>query len=109
MAFPNEEDRNLFSKYYTPIVEIKDYKVLNDLQPFYDKPIKNKEQTYKAITELFNNDDYTTGNSLTYKYFCNTYKLIAIDLSKQNSDFENQQFNFVGKLEQDAKIFFITE
>ena len=34
LAFPNEEDRNSFSKYYTPTVEIKDYNVLIDLQPF---------------------------------------------------------------------------
>ena len=69
---------------------LKDY-VLLDLQPFHDIPIKNKEQTYKAITELFNHDNYTTGNSLTCEYFCNHYKLIAIDLRKQNSGFKNQQ------------------
>ena len=109
LAFPNEEDRSYFSKYYTPTVEIKDYNVLIDLQPFYDIPIKNKEQTYKAITELFNHDSYTTRNSLTYDYFCNHYKLSANDLSKQNSEFKNQQINFFGKLEQNATIFFITE
>ena len=76
MAFPNEEDRSSFSKYYTPTVEIKDYNVLIDLQPFHDE------------------------------YFCNHYKLIAIDLSKQNSDFKKQQIDFVGKLEQNATIFF---
>ena len=92
-----------------PTVEIKDYNVLIDLQPFYDIPIKNKEQTYKAITELFNHDNYTTGNSLTYEYFSKHYKLIAIDLSKQNSELKNQQINFVGKLEKNATIFFITE
>ena len=84
LAFPNKEDRSSFSKYYTPTVEIKDYHALTDLQPSYDVPIKNKEQTYKAITELINHDNYTTGDSLTYEYFCNHYKLIAIDLSKQN-------------------------
>ena len=109
MAFPNEEDRSSFSKYFTPSVEIKDYNVLTDLQPFYDIPIKNKEQTYKAISELYYHDNYATGNSLTYEYFCKHYKLIAIDLSKQNSGFNNQQINFVGKLEQNATIFFITE
>ena len=109
LAFPNEEDRSSFSKYYLPNVEIKDYNVLIDLQFFYEMPIKNKDQTYKAITELINHDNYTTGISLDYEYFCNHYKLIAIDLSKQNSDFENQQINFVGKLEQNATILFITE
>ena len=109
LAFPNEEDRSSFSKYYIPTIEIKDYNVLIDLQPFYDLPIKNKEQTYKAITELINHDNHITGNSLTYEYFCNHYKLIAIDLSRQNSEFKNQQINFVGKLEQNATIFFIIE
>ena len=84
LAFPNKEHRSSFSKYFTPTVEIKDYNVLIDLQPFYDIPIKNKEQTYKAITELINHDNYTTGSFLTYEHFCNTYKLIAIDLSKKN-------------------------
>ena len=109
LAFPNEEDRTSFSKYYTPSIEIKGYNVLIDLQPFYDIPIKNKEETYKNIVELFNRDDYTTRNSLDYEYFCKNYKQIAIDLRKQNSDFKNQQINFIGKLEQNAAIFFIIE
>ena len=53
--------------------------------------------------------NYTTANSLTFEYFCKHYKLIAIDLSKQNSNFKNQQINFIGKLKQNATIFFITE
>ena len=110
LVFPNEEDRSSFSRYYMPTAEIEDYNVLIDLQPFYDIPMKNKEQTYKAITELFNHDNYTTGNSLTYEYFCifNIF-YVTIDLSKQNLEFENQQINFVGKFEQNATIFFITE
>ena len=56
LAFPNEEDRRYFSKYYTPTVEIKDYNVIIDGEPFYEIPIKNKEETYKAITELIRND-----------------------------------------------------
>ena len=100
MAFPNQEDRSSFSKYYN---------VLIDLQPLYDIPIKNKEQTYKAITELMNHANYTTGDSLTYEYFCKHSKLMAINLSKQNSDFKNAQINFIGKLEQNATIFFIIE
>ena len=74
LTFPNEEDRSSFSKYYTPIFELKDYNFLIDLKPFYDIPIKNKKQTYKAITELIVHDVYTTGNSLTYEYFCK-YKI----------------------------------
>ena len=49
LAFPNEESRGSFSKYFLPNVEIKDYNVLIDLQPFYDIPIKIKEKTYKKL------------------------------------------------------------
>ena len=51
LAFEDEEDRTSYFKYYTPTDEIKDYNVLIDQQPFYEIPIKNKEETYKAITE----------------------------------------------------------
>ena len=82
LAFPNEEDRRSFSKYYTPTVEIKDYNVIIDGEPFYEIPIKNKEETFKAITELIRSDLVRTCNEFNFDYFCKHYKLIAIDLSK---------------------------
>ena len=59
------------------------------------------------------NNDYTTGNVLDYEYFSKHYKLIAIDLSKQN-ELENpdlkQQIDFIGRLDEDnATILFIIE
>ena len=88
LAFPSEKDRNSFSEYYTPTVEIKDYYViLNGTEPFYEIPIRNKEETYKEITELIRNGIFRKGNEINYEYFCNYYKLIAIDLSRQKSDF----------------------
>ena len=49
---------------------------------------------------------------MDYEYFSTHYKLIAIDLSKQteleNSDVK-QQINFIGRLEQNATIFFVIE
>ena len=109
MAFPNEEDRRSFSKYYAPTVEIKDYNVIIDGEPFYKIPIKNKEETYKTITELIRNDLLRTGNEFNFDYFSEHDKLIAIDLSKQKSDLKNQRINFIGRLEQNATIFFIVE
>ena len=100
---------DLFSKYYTPTVEIKDYNVIIDGEPFYEIQLKNKEENYKAITELMRSDLVRTGNEFNYDYFSEHYKLIALDLSKQKSDLKNQQINFIDKLEQDATIFFITE
>ena len=54
-GFPNEEDRRSFSKYYIPSVEVKSRNVIIDGEPFYQIPIKNEEETYKAITELITN------------------------------------------------------
>ena len=42
LAFLNEEDRRLFSKYYTTTVEIKDYNVIIDGEPFYEIPMKKR-------------------------------------------------------------------
>ena len=109
LVFPNEEDRRSFAKYYTPTVETKNYNVIIYGEPFHEIPIKNKEETYKAITELIRNDLLRTGNELNFDYFCEHYKLIATGLSKQKSDLKNQQINFIGKLEQNATVFFIIE
>ena len=93
-------------------MEIKDFNVLIDGKPFFEIPVKNKEEAYEAIIEMSKNNDYTTGNLLDYEYFKDHYKLIAIDLSKQteleNTDLK-QQINFIGRLEEDATIFFIIE
>ena len=109
LAFPNEEDIRSFSKFYTPTVEIKDNNVVLDGEPFYEIPLKNKEETYKAITELFRSDLVRTGNKFNFEYFCEHYKLFDIDLSEQKSGLKNQQINFIGRLEQNATIFFTVE
>ena len=70
-------------------------------------PVKNEEETCEKIIEMSNNNDYTTGNLLDFK---ESYKLIAIDLSKKTKLKDPQQINFIGKLEnQDhgATMFFI--
>ena len=50
---------------------------------------------------------------LDYDYFKNYYKLIAIDLSKQQVLQENedliQQINFIGRLTEEANVFIIIE
>ena len=108
LCFENEQDRSSFPKYYTPVIEIKDHSVLIDQKPFFEIPIKNKEESYEAIVTMFN-DDYATGNLLDYEYLSTHYKLIAIDLSKQDIDLNKQQINFIGRLEQNATIFFVIE
>ena len=73
----------LFSHYYVPNIEIKDFNVLIDGKSFFDLPVKNEEEAYEKIIEMSNNNDYTAGNLLDFAYFKQNYKLIAIDLSKQ--------------------------
>ena len=92
---------------------IKDYNLIIDKLSFFDLPIKNEEEAYEKIIDIGKNDEYTTGNLLDYDYFKKYYKLIAIDLSKQQVLQENedliQQINFVGRLEEASNIFVIID
>ena len=92
---------------------IKDYNVIIDKLAFFDSPIKTEEEAYEKIIDISKNNEYTTGNLLDYDYFKKYYKLIAIDLSKQQVLQENedliQQINFIGRLEAAANIFTIIE
>ena len=113
LPFENENDLTSFSKYYVPRVEIKDFNVLTDGEPFFEIPVKNKEEAYEQIIEMSKNNDYTTDNLLDYEYFKDHYQFIAIDLSKQ-IELENfclkQHINFIGRLEENnAIMFFIIE
>ena len=74
LSYENEDDRTSFSKCYVPKVEIKDFNVLTDGKPFFEIPVKNKEEAYEQIIEMSKNNDYTTGNLLDYEYFKNHYK-----------------------------------
>ena len=92
------DNRDSFSHYYVPNVEIKDFNVLIDGKSFFDLPVKNEEEAYEKIIEMSNNNDYTTGNLLDFAYFKENYRLIAIDLSKQTKLKDPQQISFTGKI-----------
>ena len=83
-------DRQSFSRFYLPNVTVKDYNVIIDKLAFFDLPIKTGEETYEKIIDISRNNEYTTGNLLDYDYFKKYYKLIAIDLSKQQVLQENE-------------------
>ena len=106
----NTDNRDSFSHYYLPNVEIKDFNVLIDRKSFFDLPVKNEEEIYEKIIEMSNNNDYTTGNLLDFACFKENYKLIATDLSKQTKLKDLQRINFIGKLDKDnrATMFFHT-
>ena len=113
LAYQIADDRQSFSRFYLPRVMIKDYNVITDKLAFFDLPIKTEEEAYEKIIDISRNNEYTTGNLLDYDYFKKYYKLIPIDLSKQQLLQENedliQQINFIGRLEEAAHVFIIIE
>ena len=84
---------------------------------FLDQLVKIEMRIYDNITKFTSDqgDYYTTGFCLDYSYFQENYKLIEIDLSKQQTPNDDtkviQQINSTGILERagNTTIFFITE
>ena len=83
----------------------------------FDQPVKNNKVTYENIRKFATGqgDDYTTVCLLDYIYFKNYYKLIVLDLSKQqvlDADAKAiQQINFKANLDRagNTRIYFIVE
>ena len=69
--------RDSLLHYYVPKVQIIDGK------RYFDLPVKNEEEAYEKNIDMYNNNNYTTGNLLGFAYYKENYRLIAIDLSKQ--------------------------
>ena len=86
-----------------------------DEQNVFDQVVRHKLMMYNNIQKFATGqeDHCTTGCLLDYDYFKNHYKMMAIDLSKQqalDSDPKAiQQINFTGNLDQQSIIFFINE
>ena len=89
-----------------PNVEIKNYNIMINGENF-DQPIKDNKVTYENIRKIATGqgDDNTTDCLLDYPYFKDSYKMIAVDLSKQQTlDADPraiQQINFTANLEED--------
>ena len=80
LAFENDSQRTNSRGYYLPNAELKDYNIMI-------------ENIRKIATGQ--GDDYTTGCLLDYPYFKDNYKMITVDLSKQQAlDADHQQINF---------------
>ena len=74
---------------------------MTDGRNFFDQPIKNDKIPQK------------TGRLLDYAYFKNYYKMIGVDLSKQQVlDADSraiQQITFIANLTGNTRIYFILE
>ena len=88
-----------------------------DGKNFFDQPINSNLKTHKNIRRITTDqgDDYTTGCLLDYSYFNDYYKMIAIDLRKQQVTYADpraiHQINFTANLDRAgyATMFFIIE
>ena len=117
LAFEDDDQRISKKEYYLSNVEIKDYNVMIDGKNFFDQLVKNNKVTYDNIrkSSTGQGDDYTTGCLLDYIYFKNYYKMIAVDLSKQQAlDADPkaiQQINFTANLDRagNTRFYFILE
>ena len=84
---------------------------------FFDQPINSMSKTYENIRKIATGkgDNYTTGCLLDYPYFKENYKMITIDLSRQNERDADpraiQQVNFTANLDRDGNttILFIIQ
>ena len=111
-----EDDAQSRKRYYIPNVEIKDCNVMTDGKNIFDQPVNNMIKTYENIRKITTSqgDDYTTGCLLDYTYL-KKYKMIAVDLSKQQAlrsdPREIHQINFTANLDRagNTRIYFILE
>ena len=116
LVYDNDAQRTSHSSCYLPNAAIKDYNVMIKAENFLDQSIKSNKVAYENIGKVATDqrDDYVTGCLLDYPYFKDSYKMIAIDLSKQNalnSDSTANQINFTANVDRadTTRIYFILE
>ena len=118
LAFENDAQRKVHSGFYLPNVEIKYYNNMINEENFFDQPIKDNKVTYENIRKVATGkgDNYTSGCLLDYPYFRDNYKMIAVDLSKQQELLDAdpraiQQINFTANLDRagETRVYFILE
>ena len=90
---------------------------MTDGKNFFDQPRNSNIKTYENIRKIATGqgEDYTTDCLLYYSYFKDHYKMVAIDLSKQQAlDADPrtiQRINFTATLDRrgNTAMFFIIE
>ena len=107
--------RNGQRKCYLPRIDLNKYNVIIDERNFYDNPIESDIEKYRELKKLMigKGEDYTTGSLLDFNYFKKHYKLVAVDLSKQNElDADPraiQQIEFKYMLGTNSAIYWVLE
>ena len=109
------ESHLILTKDFLPRIEIENYNIEIDGRNFYDQPVNDLIKKYDKVRKISTGqgDDYTTGCLLDFVYFEKSYRLIAVDLSKQKAlDAESiaiQQIIFTGTASAAVIIYYILE
>ena len=107
--------RNGQRKYYLPRIDLEKYNVIIDGRNFYDNPIESVIEKYRELKKVMigKGEDYTTGSWLDFNYFDKHYKLVAVDLAKQEElDADPraiQQIEFKYMLGTNSTIYWVLE
>ena len=107
----------IHKKHHTVAIKIKNYNVIINGESSFDQPVKNNKVTYENIRKIATGQgyDYTTGCLLDYPYLKDSYKMIAIDLRKQQAldgaPRAIQLINLTASLDRadNTRIYFILE
>ena len=100
----NQVSVDSYKKYFLPRIKINNYNIEIDGRNFYDQPINDSIKQYDEIRKISTGKghDYTTGCLLDFSYFEKSYRIIAVDLSKQKAlDADSraiQQIIFTGEI-----------
>ena len=113
LSFKNWNGWESYKQHYLLTVQVKNYVMING-RNFFDQTIKIDLTTYDNIQKIATGqgDTYIPGCLLDYPYFKEYYKLITIDLLKQqklDADPKTiQQINIIGNLNraEGSKMFF---
>ena len=112
----NYVNEKAFNKFFLPKFKIEKYNVEIDGRNFYDQAINDSINQNDGIRKISTGqgDDYTTSCLLDFAYFQKSYRLIAINLSKQKTlDADPkaiQQVIFTGKaLNNTIRIYYILQ
>ena len=119
LSIQNNAHRATHTGHFFWKVETKDYNVMIDVENFFDQPVKDDLRIYGNVQKIAigQEDNYAAESLLNYPYFNENYKLIAIDLSKQQALEADpraiQQINFTKILEREGNtnttMYFIIE
>ena len=107
--------RNGQRKYYLPRIDLEKYNVIIEERNFYTNPVETDIEKYRKLKKVMigKGEDYTTGSLLDFNYFDKHYKLVTVDLSKQNEldadPIAIQQIEFKYMLGTDSTIYWVLE